>query len=343
MTLPPFSGLEVDMLSLGNADAILVTQWTGSNATRVLIDGGHAADADEVLKKLAELRVAHLHHLVCTHPHDDHAAGLVQLLNNKQLTVGQLWMHLPWTHINYEEFKRSLGQAEQSKVVNVIRASLDTTQELYRVAVARNIPISEPFDKSSIGPLFVCGPTLEFYRNLLVQFGDFERLKNFESARAAHELKLMIEDFARGTAVGGQPLAEDDGDLGSEPTEPENESSVILTASHNANRLLFTADAGVSALQSAVSRYQLNNLNWMQIPHHGSRRNLTETLVEYFKPTYAFVSANGSTRHPRRKVVNAFKKIGTKVYSTHHPTPRSLHHSVGSVPERKGYEKATEL
>jgi hypothetical protein len=79
------------------------------------------------------------------------------------------------------------------------------------------------------------------------------------------------------------------------------------------------------------------------LPHHGSRRNLTENLVKYFKPAYAFVSADGSKQHPRRKVVNAFKGVGAKVYSTHHPASQPLHHFIGVVPERPGYVTATEF
>ena len=48
-------------------------------------------------------------------------------------------------------------------------------------------------------------------------------------------------------------------------------------------------------------------------------RNLTKSLIETFSPKTAYVSAGGSDKHPRRAVVNAFKKIGTSVDSTHYP------------------------
>jgi len=343
MTQPPYNGLEVDMLSLGNADAILVTQWLNSNAVRVLIDGGNTSDAEKVLAKLQELRIGHLHHVVCTHPHDDHAGGLVGVLTSKAVTIGQMWMHLPWAHINFQQLTATLSRAGKAKVANIVRASLDTSQQLYHLAVAKQIPIAEPFDKASIGPLYVCGPTVDFYRALLLEFSDLERLQRYETALAAHERKVMAEDFLSGVLLDGHPAAGDDGELGGARTEPENDASVILTAIHDGARFLFTADAGVPALQDAISRYVLSNLNWMQIPHHGSRRNLTVDLVKYFKPAHAFVSAAGDKKHPRRKVVNAFKEVGTKVYGTHHPTPRPLRHSVGQVPERAGYVAATAL
>jgi hypothetical protein len=81
----------------------------------------------------------------------------------------------------------------------------------------------------------------------------------------------------------------------------------------------------------------------MQIPHHGSRRNVTKNLIDLFAPSTAFVSAEGSKKHPRRAVVNAFKDAGAKVYSTHYPTPIHLRQYVGTVPTRDGYEPVTAL
>ena len=43
-----FNGREIDMLSLGDADSILVTGWYGTSAWRALIDGGRASDAKAV-------------------------------------------------------------------------------------------------------------------------------------------------------------------------------------------------------------------------------------------------------------------------------------------------------
>jgi beta-lactamase superfamily II metal-dependent hydrolase len=83
----------------------------------------------------------------------------------------------------------------------------------------------------------------------------------------------------------------------------------------------------------------------MQIPHHGSRRNINERLIDYFKPTIACVSAAGNNKHPRKKVVNAFKSVGTKVYSTHYHVAEKGHlwYDIGTVPERSDYRQAVAL
>ena len=83
----------------------------------------------------------------------------------------------------------------------------------------------------------------------------------------------------------------------------------------------------------------------MQIPHHGSRRNVNEELIGYFHPGSACVSAVGNNNHPRKKVVNAFKDAGTRVYSTHYQGSQGGHlwYRIGTVPERHDYGNAVAL
>ena len=57
----PYDGLEVDMLSVGNADSILVTNWVAWNNTvsRVLIDGTNKSGAG-VVRSFFEKQQDHL-------------------------------------------------------------------------------------------------------------------------------------------------------------------------------------------------------------------------------------------------------------------------------------------
>ncbi len=75
----------------------------------------------------------------------------------------------------------------------------------------------------------------------------------------------------------------------------------------------------------------------MQIPHHGSRRNIATKLIEHFRPTTAFVSADGSDKHPNAAVVHTFKNVGTEVFSTHYPVDNDLWIGVGNIPARPNY------
>jgi beta-lactamase superfamily II metal-dependent hydrolase len=342
-----YEGVEVDMLSLGNADSLLVTRWKAGVASRILIDGGKTGDAETVLAFLKKRGIKFLDHIVCSHPHEDHVGGLVGVVQSKEIDFGQAWVHLPWNHIDRNTLAAALAKSEATakKVVNIIRASVQTSQDLVNAITARGKTVLEPFKGQQIGFLFVCGPSKEFYEQLLKEFTDFEKLKSMEEAIAANERQNLLETLWEGTTLLGRQMEYKETGLGQAPTEPENNSSTILWMKQGEDALLFTADAGVEAFDAARQAYNIGALRWMQIPHHGSRRNVNEELIAYFKPKTAYVSADGTKKHPRRAVVNAFKAVGAEVFSTHYPPPNGGHKwfHLGTVPDRPDYSATKPL
>ena len=94
---------------------------------------------------------------------------------------------------------------------------------------------------------------------------------------------------------------------------------------------IFTGDAGADALHRAADTldsegFDYNRLRFMQIPHHGSRRNVTPSVLDRLlgpkgqrTPTKtAFVSCapDGAPKHPAKKVTNAFTRRGCNVAQT---------------------------
>ena len=106
-------------------------------------------------------------------------------------------------------------------------------------------------------------------------------------------------------------------------TNTENNSSAIILLYVDGHRALFTGDAGIPALTYAINYSQainlnLSNLHFLDLPHHGSKRNIGPSLLNYLRPITAFISApkQGDPNHPSRKVTNALKRRGTKVFAT---------------------------
>jgi hypothetical protein len=88
----------------------------------------------------------------------------------------------------------------------------------------------------------------------------------------------------------------------------------------------------------------------MQVPHHGSRHNVSPaTLNAWIGPpvaagqnrvTRAFASvAKGDSQRPRKKVVNAFTRRGANVYAT---KGKGLCQREG-LPERASWNHATPI
>jgi glyoxylase-like metal-dependent hydrolase (beta-lactamase superfamily II) len=86
-----FNGLEIDLISIGDADCILVTQWSPFDGYlfRVLVDGGSKTDAKQIKEFLG---ATHLYAVVCTHPHNDHASGLIELIKTRSVMCTTAWM-----------------------------------------------------------------------------------------------------------------------------------------------------------------------------------------------------------------------------------------------------------
>lgn len=327
-------GYEIDFLAVGegsrSGDAIAVRFGNLYGARQeqkvVVVDGGFKESGTKVVEHVQNhfgTDVVDL--VVSTHPDDDHSAGLALVL--KELRVGQLWMHLPWLHT--QDIARMFvdGRVTDASIREHLRKSLDTARDLESLATRRGIPIVEPFAGLSEwnGAVRVLGPGRAFYESLL---------PHFRGTPAAKDAS-MLEHFARGATELIKRIAEswdietltDDGE-----TAAENNSSAVLLFAVDGKGLLLTGDAGVPALTAAADEldqlgFSSEAIEFIQVPHHGSRRNVGPTILNRLLGTrrqgdevrkIAFVSCakEGEPKHPSKKVMNAFRRRGAPVHAT---------------------------
>ena len=132
-------------------------------------------------------------------------------------------------------------------------------------------------------------------------------------------------------------------------TNASNELSVVLYGSFEKGNVLLTGDAGVRGLTWAANMADylglpLQRFSFVQIPHHGSRRNIGPTILTRLvgnkqletDPTRltAFVSApKDDEEHPKKMVLNAFKRRGGFVNATQ--GENIVYY--GGFPERRDY------
>jgi len=119
----------------------------------------------------------------------------------------------------------------------------------------------------------------------------------------------------------------------SEGTSADNETSIVQFADVCGTKVLLTGDAGVRSLTKAhQSAFQMGivtgPLDWFQVPHHGSRRNLSsDVLDKWLGPrldnpvkspaSWAIVSANQNDQeHPKKAIVRALIHRGRSVFQT---------------------------
>src|SRR5262249_36946468 len=354
------------MLSLGDADCLVVTEWTPVGAVRGLIDGGKASDAETIKAFLQKRGYNYFYSVVCSHPHEDHAGGLIQLVKDPSFTFSTAWLHDLRNHVSPWDLRSSMSGS--SPEAHGVKQVVETTRELASAFASRGLLVQEPFAGADISfspRLTVLGPSLDFYKTVLADFTKVQASAQavpsslwaaapvpagpvspslFEALlrQPPPKYPLPTSLFAPATGSVPVPLA---GLLGNSSvkenptTQPFNNTSVILGGTFRGNRLLFTADAGAEALDRVAPEW--NALNWLQVPHHGSAGNLSQTNIERFRPKFANISACGDSSHPNRAIVSGLIKAGAQVFSTHQSG--NLCFYIGNVPYRPDYSPAVPL
>jgi beta-lactamase superfamily II metal-dependent hydrolase len=340
-------GVEIDFLPVGDGarsgDAIALRYGDALRGYRVMIiDGGTKEAGERLVHHVRQVYGTNrADDVLNTHPDGDHASGLTVVV--EQLQVGRMWMHRPW---NYAESIRHLfhdGRITDNSLEQRFREALQSAHELEAVTMARQIPISEPYQGAWVGPFIVLSPNVDWYlRELVPNFRGAPALK--QEAGLDAMLKAILDRAKSGVQWVQETLdietLSEDGE-----TSAQNESSVVMCGNFDGQKVLITGDAGLIALARAYEYAtrigsRLDDLWILQVPHHGSRNNVAPSILNMIMGRYAITSAAANDEiHPRRVVTNALRRRGAKVYATKGVSLR-LHVGMGA---REGWGPATEI
>lgn len=355
---------EIEFLPVGDGekagDAIVLRYGTPDDYKLMLIDGGHEGTGDDIVAHLGQHfgPSARLEHVVLTHSDADHASGLRTVL--REIPVANLWLHIPW--ILAEESRHLFSYDWTAEGLrDAVKREYDIISEIVDLARAARCEMYFPFQGAQIGPFLVCSPSRAAYNYLLPQF---DKTPNPDQAaiEAAH-MWLGKESLAKKLYEAAKARLQSwtretwdherlqDGGI----TSASNESSVVLYGQFDINRVLLTGDTGVWGLHWTANFIQsqglpLQQFTFVQIPHHGSRRNIGPTILtrllgdkqaEAAPARFsAFVSAPADDeKHPRRIVLNAFKRRGGTIIATQ--GRKKIHW--GGFPRRPEYVGADPL
>ncbi|MBP7898483.1 MBL fold metallo-hydrolase [Candidatus Gracilibacteria bacterium] len=318
---------EIDYLPVGegekSGDAICLRfgniAGPRSEQTIMVIDGGDKTSGEALVAHIRQYYgigndgYNDVDYVISTHPDGDHASGLCTVLEN--LKVGTLLMHRPWDYAGDIKDAFSDGRWTVRGLGEKIEKSLKHANELEAIATRKGIKIIEPFQGigTADGTIRFLGPSKEFYQQMVTAFRGVPAAKVETGLlstifRKAEEAIRLIEDRW------DLDLLNDDDDT----TSAENNTSTILLLTIGTRRILFTADAGKTALLNAIAyaeslNISLVGLELLQVPHHGSRRNLNSKILKKMNGQVAHISASGENKkHPSKRVTNALKKHGAQ-------------------------------
>jgi beta-lactamase superfamily II metal-dependent hydrolase len=328
---------EIDFLPVSNkgqsGDAICLRYGSRGHYKVMVYDGGTEESGHALVKHIREhYRTGFVDYVVCSHPDANHASGLSVVL--EEMEVGELWMHRPWAHSQLIGRYFKDGSIADSGLAERLQRKMSAAHALEELAFRRGIPLYEPFQGNTIGDFDVLSPSRNWYVNGLIP--EFEAPPKKKPPAAAGDGAVawrgMVEAARQAVSSlveswGVETLRED------VRTSAENESSVILFGMLGDTGVLLTGDAGIQALSSAADYAEakkvpiVDYVDFVQIPHHGSRNNVSPSLLDRLigpksmiprtSRLTAYVSAAGeSETHPRKAVVNAFIRRGAKVIAT---------------------------
>ena len=326
---------EIDFLSVGESqsgDAIALRYEHNGNTFVHVVDGGFQDDGPHVMAHLRKYYGGNgVSHVVLTHPDNDHAGGLRTVLEECAVFPGGgLWMLRPWLYAA-ELLDRFARFTTVSGLEKALREAYPNVAALEEIAQRRGIPIYEPFQGATIGGFTVLAPSKARYLQLIV---DSERTPK-EAARASNMEFLEALQLVAARVVHYAKAAWGVEVFSTESTSAENEMSVVQYTSLCNEKILLTGDVGRDGLSEAADfapfiGLQLPGIDRFDVPHHGSRRNLsTEVLDRWLGARLAqqlpegrglfsaLISANlDDKEHPRRAVVRGLIHRGADVVQT---------------------------
>jgi len=286
--------INIDFLDAGCADAIHINFIGSDNKPHnILIDGG--SEKGNLYEKGLRKRIDEIVNIkkeiidiwIITHIDDDHIGGILRLLKDaKLLEAVDLSQTTFW--FNYSNWDYDSG----IRTNNLKNVKQGITLRNYLI---ENSNIKESVTNSDIIDLWgakaiILSPDNKKY-NALLKVWKNEEIKIRESETSSlktnrkNDYNKKIEDFDISKEV--------------KDTSVENGSSISFILQFNTESILFSADSHSDTLTCSINRIckdQKLKLKYMQIPHHGSRYNISNSLLKIIDCEDYIISADGFNR-----------------------------------------------
>jgi len=309
----------IDFLYVGDGDAIVIWGRNPNESDFVFfLDGGNQENGKKVVEHYRKWIEPHLYEkrklaFINSHPHADHINGLIEIVKELGDEIDYGIYNDPVKFISDElrhNIKMSAKRKEDDDIEHLYK-SFKKVQELNELCEHHNIQKYEALsDVINYKQIKIVSPSRKYYNDKVQIFTNIDFLKKYDFTKSYSEVDEESELQKPCIIVDEKNDA-----------SPENLSSTVIELIDSKNRrYLLTSDAGVESFNDMESNgFTTENLTFVQLPHHGSRRNISSTWLGKFAPKMFIVSAEGNKKHPRKAVLSCIKKNleDTKIYSTH--------------------------
>lgn len=262
-------------------------------------------------------------------------------------------MNIPWKYIYNIWDNVNDGRTSEESLEKRLKNDYPYVAKIEELAQEKGIEIIEGFEDKQINEnLKILSPSKEFFIELLKKSKKTKYLdeSDYKSNIYTESAKNILSKFTNWIKElwGKDSLKED------VETSEENEMSIVLLGDMEENKFLLTGDVGLKGLEKAIEKgnkigIPLTEVNFYQIPHHGSRHNLSPSIMNKMVGNIvsegiklkkvAYTSVAYESDYPRKAVVNAFIRRGVQVYKTDGYTITYSH----LTSERAGWSSISEL
>lgn len=323
---------EIEMLDVKAADAFLIHYVEDSGKSHIImVDSGNYDDAEKILHHIRSYYDTVtingwtgyvIDYAVVTHPDDDHIGGFVHILEDIRdgklidLRFNSFWVNDPTKHELIPDDVKSVRTQKSldAKLKCVYDYKEDDTKNLLDLIDLVGVHREEAFAGQYLRnpQITIISPTKDYYESLLPKFRN--RLKFYWAIEGLEENAYSEDKDSSDTNTLSKTL-----DDAKDDNSAHNQSSIVfLLETDEGKMFLFTGDAGRDAFNHVPQKLlnSFNGVDWMKVPHHGSKHNLDTSIIKHVNPKVAYISTEKQGKYLSRCTVFALKKNGTKVYST---------------------------
>lgn len=300
-------------------DAITIIYEINGQKVLDIVDCGTIGAGEKIVERIQENYPGlGVRNIVCTHGDQNHLSGLPTII--EELGAQNVYVNFPW-HYTDEAVGRRL------------KSNFRTLAEFEKTI--SNLNVLPAFQDTQVGLFKILTPSRERYIELAPIMDEKPSVIGSVFSRVAEVAVDLIPDSWNTESLE---------DAITNPTSNSNESSVVMHADFGEFRVLLTGDAGVQGLTEAADycdstgvtlpfQSTLGSPLIFQIPHHGSRHNISSEVLDRFlgerqvdpnheKTQYALASVGkDSDTHPRKKTTNAFNRRSCTVLDNSEGVP----------------------
>jgi beta-lactamase superfamily II metal-dependent hydrolase len=300
--------INIVVLNVNDADAIIVHLIKDKKHLVMLIDAGHTNDAGEIIKELTPvLTIAGKDApdvMICSHFDTDHICGLIGVLQTYKEKVKQFFIHRTTEVLTKADSveKSAILPSEDDLVIGG-NDFMDYQEDPYLTAILEGIkqekqlialidgyhidsiePTAGSWNLSDWPEVEIIGPTKAYYKDLFPAHFT-------TNAFIQQELVELKEDLDQAAPTVNKDICTALDEVKRTPLSHANLNSTIVKITIVDKVFLFSADAGITSFYNVPDyKKQLKDVFWLKVPHHASANNINSELIKLMKPEIAVIS-----------------------------------------------------